>query len=801
MALARMTWRFASSAPPPPPDPEEPPAPLPGDIDELVYPANRYWLDSGTAGQVLSPALGYSVGVTHEVTLYTQPGDWVPPADAVVLSGGNFVRGPGWANMRAGSYRMRIIKPGGSVTETDVRIATDAAATHTCTTEQQLTDAIAAVNADIASQGAAFPGAIIELSAANEWAPRTITINAGVGRTRRVYFRPIGADRYNAPRPRFRNLVTNACHLTDWHRIEALTYSRATAWFWTGASNYITRFDCYVHGGEVNTDGSINPAILIDPSRRDRPENSYFRTQYRSTLGPVDLPAFVPGHAPITQPLTAALGEWQACNPVGYVGDNAPEGITPMVFAKQPNWAGVEAQAEFEAETLSAGDPRIPADLPAGRYITRWRCISRGDGYIQSRAVGVNYTQDARFTTTWPGQRVLEEILPQGMASSSNPTLNMFNQDCSYHSLWEAQICRINNNDARWDIGTKTDAIYKDHLRTLNQLGQLNTRFTAHLLAFPVMGRGFSDGAMPRNPHGDWDQGAANDEQPPPFNGPRRIFRIRIGGLYDNGVTFPNRGFGPGPQGQFSSDATWLPADGFITLSFGNFYRSFMANMFAQNRRIYTRQHCDIVFNSNGGANDQWAPDGYWAITGTISQNQRATPAGRRRGAPFISTGGWNNAANFSAPTGARMESFADLRASFTGIGPAAGLGVFGDPKGINHEGRAWNPDRIPVEMVFLAATAAPGATVRSNALPLFYGHRAKAVSVSGGTYAKGPTQADAGTATATSAPGTLDPLVGDLGEWIALQGQAGPNPGDVVDVVVNIGGATSTFRITTEAS
>lgn len=65
--------------------------------------------------------------------------------------------------------------------------------------------------------------------------------------------------------------------------------------------------------------------------------------------------------------------------------------------------------------------------------------------------------------------------------------------------------------------------------------------------------------------------------------------------------------------------------------------------------------------------------------------------------------------------------------------------------------------------------------------------------------WAKGPTQADAGTATGTSAPGTLDPLVSDLGEWIALQGQAGPNPGDVVDVVVNIGGATSTFRITTE--
>lgn len=739
-----------------------PPPPPPVGTLVLVWPSTRYWPDTAAVGQSLASITGFPIGGAATVRLLAQPADVQPPADAVVADGANLRAGPGWAGMEPGAYILDVTVTLGALSKssrTYVVKYSARAPDYSPADGAALATAISTVSAAIAANPGGFPGAVIELAPGVDYGDIACTFPKA-GQTRKVVIRSGGADKLAGTPARAPSIIFDAT-MRVWVQNVALRGPERSLRVAFGGSNKVSEFPhlfrCTIKGGRAvwGPDGtlSLDPDGTTAGTERWVEDRTYIRGRVNGAGSFTQLDLRV-GQDDSVQDGTAALGAWNVATVPGWVGHNVPGGLPGIVPLTALPSAGTGFVAEMEVQALTASTtPPKPAGGPDGNYVTRWRLVNGGSGYLVGSPPE---PPRADSSVGWAGRTLCIDAMPVAwMSTTAGGCRNPLLVECDISDCQEGvRHTLIDETDAPWLFGNRMVRIYKDH-RQFAFKRRAWTADAAHRMWFDRSFEPLSHTEDQFNPHADGWQGFDDAGG----TGISRPFLDFVGNLFDAAQGRQ------GIQSMLISEVT--AGGGYAVATVGNFLRGRMSNNLAVNHTDWHMSYMDTLLGSIGAASPGYAQSGGTVIweRGTYSNIRR--PSTLARYLDMRQAGG-SDATAYAAPSDAIMADWATARAAFGTIGAAANYGAFADPvQVIDHDNRVFDPNAVPARMLFGRRTAVePGRTVVTQPRQLMNGSRPRTISgVEGVEWAKGATQIDALAAGYSSGPGQLE-----VGEYLALR-------------------------------
>lgn len=800
--------------------------------DKLVLLSNRTWLDTAAAGDALATMVDYQTGATYTAKLIA-PANWpTPPADALTVVGGEVRAGAGYATgVHPGKYKIEVENTStGFTTHSYITVLSDKATAYTAANPTELNNHLATIGALITSDPAAFPGAVIDI-APGDYGEVTFTQIPRSTQSKQVILRSSSADRANGAKPRFKRVSIDRTKLVLFQSLKFEPYGIAYGENFNtggplinligGTGNSLDEFgflNCEANGGDIEWNGSgqsrVNPSLTPDPTNIWHPTHSFFAGVFTTqTFTRIDL---VVGHT-LTKQSGEALGVWAQATTPAYVGPNTPDG-TARVFTKEsfvPNvytssGADVPVPPNFDAEfevayltstpvaTTHGGLQSKPDGGPDGNYIVAWRLVNGGSPWTNAvtSIISENSLGWVNQASYWDFPVFIEQ-------PTTNAYRNLVIADCKMRSLKDAiRIKIMETTECAWSVDNEFDCITRDAQQIFwNTATASDFRIWSppygFFTAFNKMGRSLVRESSWRNPHGDFEQHAAD------WNSDFSQIQThieRIGNLLSVRDGFPGAGF----QGPFCSDM-FRGSSGYRVVSGGNFIDCAESNAWsAGNNSIEYASH-DTVISRFGSSNEGYPTDPAWPAA--VSR-QKCTYGTRgplsallnEAGQPRVYLDDRSSSGNgvdiWSNPVFSYSIDYAVQRSRFTAIGANAGYGCFANRDTIiDQEHRAWNPNQWEFRLFLPPLLDQPLDTLVSSVpRQLLFGSKPMAVSVSGGVWSKGATREAALAATPTASSGTLAP-----GEWIVLWVQTSVYNTDGATVTATINGVVSTFSTRTE--
>lgn len=769
------------------------PGPVPTSL-KLSYPSTRYWMDTAATGDTLATIEDMADGATASVQLTGQAAYGALPVDAVTVVGDQIRAGTGWDNLPLGAYILDILctKDGGTKrSRTYCEKLSNKPADYTVTDDASLAAARAAVTSSINTLGAAFPGAVIELTGSAVYSTLDLSIPTN-GRTKQVVFRSAAADRVAGAYVNVNKVICRNMDYTVFQRVRSVALTFTGEFLWTFGDLYqlsrrIQLLHCASKGGDIsiNPDGSIamDWQTDIDPTTYWRPGyTNFLGTWSGGALTRVDLKD---PHSDLSSNQTgAALGVWATANPPAFISagnPNTPDGTTGIHPLQFNAGAGTGAAADFEVLYLTdATTPAKPAGAPDGFYVTRWRLTAGGSGYTGGRADS---------TITWQNMPRYN-YYPWCFNSTSAGKIRDF-------IITEHEFRDFSNgvrdqkqdaDDEHWNFFSSYDRFAQD----ANQSAALtltHSRVRADRRWGCVIGRFIHRKGDWGDPHGDGDQQYGNSGS----SGTNPYLERRMN-LFDGGQSGgAGKGRG-GFQGFLYTDNAAV-GEGHRVTSFGDFIRGGITNGFNIGNPRGARTHMTTVANNYGNGSGTWSVDAPWVTTKSTVGTLRpmATPQFRFDGEETTIT----DAAKWVAPTADRLSTHAQMVAGWTPKPGWEGWGPAGDlEQSIDPVNRVFDDNMIPVELHFLPVfDLDPGETVTSSVRELFYGLDPKAVDqVTDCQWRKAASSAGITAAGFTSGNGTFAP-----DEWMELQATAPAALAQSKTVSIRIGGTVNYWRLYTK--